>query len=51
MIYDVLQVPHELRDPIQKFIQNYEKALTLRCVRNPLPYALYKTWREYDAKK
>ena len=29
----------------------YEKAKTLKFVRRPLPYALYKTWKIVDKKR
>lgn len=48
---DVVEIPHELRQVVKKLIRNYEKAQKLQFVKNPIAYALYKTWREFDSRK
>lgn len=35
---------------VQLLKEEYEKAKTLKFVRKPLPYALYKTWKIVDKK-
>ena len=35
-------------DAVEEFRKIYEKALTLNFIRNPLTYALYQTWKNFD---
>ena len=34
---------------VNTVIQNYKKAKDLKFVRKPISYALYQTWKHYDA--
>ena len=37
-----------LADALKAIKRNYERALTLRWVRDPVAWALYETWKEAD---
>ena len=48
---DVVEVLPELRKAVERLSEEYKKATQLAFVRDPLAYALHKTWRAADAKK
>lgn len=33
---------------IDKFNENYKKAITLKYVKKPISWSLYRTWRWFD---
>lgn len=39
-----------LQKAIEFLEKEYEKAKTLEHIHEPLPYALYKTWRYFDSR-
>ena len=41
----------QAQEAVDRFLKNYDKALKNPIVRNPISYALYHTWRYYDAKR
>lgn len=41
----------ELDKAIETLKREYKKALASSYVYNPIGYALYKTWRQFDRKK
>lgn len=43
----VLETP-ELQKAVKLLTRNYEQGLQNAYVRNPLAWALYRTWREID---
>ena len=47
---EVVPVRPELRKVVNQFHDEYEKALQLPFVRNPLAYALYHVWKAVDGK-
>lgn len=47
---DVVEVLPELRKAVERLNEEYKKATQLSFVRDPLAYALHKTWRAADAK-
>lgn len=40
----------KLDDVVEVLTNNYEDALKMEHVVNPLAYALYYTWKHYDEK-
>lgn len=49
-IKDWQPVKEELREAVRLLHAEFEKAKKLSFVRNPLAYALHKTWRFFDRK-
>lgn len=41
----------ELEKAIQALSEEYNKALGLDFVLNPIAYALYRTWKQFDIKE
>lgn len=39
---------NELEQAIKILKQKYERAKHLECVKNPIAYALYQTWKYFD---
>ena len=45
-----MKAPDEkkVQQVIDTFRDKYEKALALEWVKNPIAYALYHTWKQFD---
>ena len=41
----------DLKKPIMDLQANYEEAKRLKFVNDPVAYALYQTWKQYDGKR
>ena len=37
-----------LHTVMEKIEKRYEKAMNTPCINNPMAWALYETWKEYD---
>ena len=40
--------PEHMHTVMQKIKEKYEKAMNTPCISNPMAWALYQTWKEYD---
>lgn len=40
--------PEHLHTVMKKIGKRYEKAMNTPCINNPMAWALYETWKEYD---
>ena len=45
---DVAPVLPELRKAVKELHKQYERAINSPAVRNPLAWALYRTWKQMD---
>ena len=40
--------PEHMHTVMLKIKKKYEKAMNTPCINNPIAWALYQTWKEYD---
>ena len=40
--------PEHMHTVMLKIAEKYEKAMNTSCILNPMAWALYQTWKEYD---
>ena len=40
--------PEHMHTVMLKIAEKYEKAMNTPCILNPMAWALYQTWKEYD---
>ena len=40
--------PEHMHTVMLKIKEKYEKAMNTPCINNPMAWALYQTWKEYD---
>jgi len=40
--------PEHMHTVMLKIKEKYEKAMNTPCINNPIAWALYQTWKEYD---
>lgn len=40
--------PEHMHTVMLKIKEKYEKAMNTPCISNPMAWALYQTWKEYD---
>lgn len=50
-VIDAVEVAPELKKSVELLQKKYEKAKQAPCVRDPLAYALFQTWKAVDGRR